>query len=84
MATIDSLGTSISTQSNDTLYERIRLIRNNRRRRPTKKLRAKSAPAKTRRKPNARAPKPQDMFALVNKMTTQQKAALAAKLTGKK
>ena len=80
MATIESLGTSISTQSNDDLYERIRIIRNNRRRRPERKVRQASAPAKTRRAPNKRAPKPQDLFAIANNMTNEQKLALAKKL----
>jgi len=80
MATIESLGISISTQSNAELFERLRAIRNNRRRRPERKVRQKSAPAKTRRAPSKRAPKQQDLFALANSMSNEQKLALAAKL----
>lgn len=83
MATIETLHTSISAMSSDELFSMLRLIRNNRLRRPEKKIREAKAPAKTKRKPNASAPKQQDLFALVNQMSAEQKAALAKKLMKK-
>lgn len=80
MATIESLHTSISVLPSDDLFNLLRTIRNNRLRRPEKKIRETKAPAKTKRKPSASAPKQQDLFALVSTMSPEQKAALAAKL----
>ena len=80
MATIESLNISITSQSPEDLFERIRLIRNRRRLRPTKAVRAASAPAKTRRRPSKATPKPQDLFALANSMSPEQRQSLAAKL----
>lgn len=82
MATIETLHPSISAMSNDELYSKLRDIRNNRLRRPEKKVREAKAPAKVKRKPNPKAPKQQDLFALAGNMTDKEKAALAAKLLG--
>jgi hypothetical protein len=77
MATIDSLGISISDMTRPELMAKIHKIRATRRTRP---LARKSAPAKVSRAPNKKAPKQQDLFALANGMTTEAKAALAASL----
>ena len=77
MATIDSLGTSISTLPSQEFYTLIMGIRAHRRTKPPPR---RKAPAKTKRRPNAKAPRQQDLFALAGNMTNDQKAALAAKL----
>lgn len=77
MATIESLSISITKMPRPQFYTMLMDIRTNRRTRPEAR---KAAPAKTKRKPNAKAPRQQDLFALAEGMTTTQKAALAAKL----
>ena len=77
MATIDSLGTSILCMTREALHDHIMAIRAIRRTRPAAR---KSAPAKTKRRPNKKAPRQQDLFALAEGMTTAQKAKLAAQL----
>lgn len=74
MATILHLNTSITHMPLGMLYDKLRAIRAQRRVRPTKKIRAKSAPKRTK--------VPKDPFALIATMTPKQKAALAAKLLG--
>ena len=80
MATIHHLNTSISDMESEELFTKIHSIRAQRRLRPTRKQRAKSAPAKSKRAPGKRAPKPQDLFQLASRMTPEQKTALAAEL----
>ena len=77
MATIDSLGISISDMSRSELFTKLHQIRATRRTRPAAR---KSAPAKVSRAPSKKAPKQQDLFALANGMTAEAKAALAASL----
>jgi hypothetical protein len=77
MATIDSLGISILDMSRQDLFNKIKKIREVRRTRPTAR---KAAPAKVSRAPSKKAPKQQDLFALVKGMTSVSKAALAAEL----
>lgn len=72
MATIQHLNTSIIHMSLDILYGKLRDIRANRRVRPTKKLRAKTAPKRTKI--------PKDPFALITTMSPGQKAILAEAL----
>lgn len=77
MATINHLGISITQMSPQEVYTLLHHIREVRRTRP---LARKSAPAKVARAPSHKQPKPQDLFALAEGMTTTQKAALAATL----
>jgi hypothetical protein len=72
MATILHLNISITQLPLDELYDKLRGIRAQRRVRPTKKIRAKTAPKHTKI--------PKDPFALIATMTPEQKVALAAKL----
>lgn len=82
MATINSLNVSITRQSPEDLTQLFITIRAQRRLRPSKAVRKKSAPAKTKRRPNKRNPKPQDIFALINQMSPEEKAAMAKRLIG--
>ena len=83
MATIESLGTSISKLNMADASTLITTIRANRRLRPSKKLRAKSAPAKTKRAPRKKNLRPQDMFAYAASLSPEAKMKLAATLLGK-
>ena len=80
MATIESLNKSITLMDDEELISFLLKIRNNRLRKPERKARVASAPAKTKRKPSAKAPKQQDLFAIANSMNEEQKASLLAKL----
>ena len=73
MATIDHLNTSISKLSLDTLYDNLRSIRTQRRIHPSKKIRDKTAPKRTKI--------PKDPFAIISTMTEAQKASLLKSLT---
>jgi hypothetical protein len=77
MATIDSLGISILDMDRQDLFNKIKKIREVRRTRPAAR---KAAPAKVSRAPSKKKPKQQDLFALVQGMTSASKAALAAEL----
>ena len=77
MATIDSLGTSITQLSRRDLFRLLHTIRARRRERPPAR---KAAPAKVGRAPSKRTPKPQDLFALAGRMSQAQKDKLAAEL----
>ena len=83
MATIESLNKSISDMTPQESMDLIMQIREVRRTRPTKKIRAKKAPAKTKRAPKKRMA-PQDMFAYAQGLDDKAKAALIEKLTGGK
>lgn len=73
MATILHLNTSITQLALGELYDKLRTVRTQRRLHPTKKIRAKSAPKRTK--------VPKDPFALISTMSPEQKAALATTLT---
>jgi len=72
MATIHHLNTSISKLPISALYDKLRDIRTQRRIRPSKKIRAKSAPKRTKL--------PKDPFAIITTMTNSQKTALLKSL----
>lgn len=74
MATILHLNTSITQMPLGDFYDKLRTIRAQRRIHPSKKIRAKSAPKRTKI--------PKDPFALITTMSPEQKAALAAILQG--
>ena len=84
MATIESLGPSITDLSPRDLTKKLMLIRENRRTRPTKKIRAKSTTAKQKRAPRKKNLRPQDMFAYAASLSPEAKMKLAAKLLGGK
>lgn len=84
MATIHSLNKSITDMDNEELYAKLHKIRSIRRTRPSKKIRAKSAPAKVKRAPNKKKLRPQDMFAYAKGLTASAKADLISQLTGLK
>lgn len=80
---IEQLRTSITDLPPEEFGTLIMNIRAIRRTRPTKKIRAKKAPAKTKRNPRKRMA-PQDLFAYAGSLTPDQALALAAKLIPKK
>lgn len=83
MATIDSLNTSITCMGRAELMAKLMTIRENRRRRPERAMRAKkSTPAKVARAPKKTNLKQQDIFAFTKGMTDEMKANLAAQLLG--
>ena len=83
MATIDSLNTSITCMGRAELMTKLMAIRENRRRRPERALRAKKAtPSKVARAPKKSNLKQQDIFAFTKGMTDEMKANLAAQLLG--
>lgn len=84
MATIYSLGPSITDLPYPTLLEKLQLIRANRRLRPERPIRAKKevkAPAKVARS-NGHHPKTKDISTAISKLTPEMKAMLAAELLG--
>lgn len=76
MATIDSLGTSITQLSRRNLFRLLHDIRTQRRKRPEKRI----SVARKAKMPNKKSPRPQDLFALAGRMTQTQKDKLAAQL----
>lgn len=83
MATIQSLNTSITCMGRAELMSKLMVIRENRRRRPERALRAKKdTPAKVARAPKKSNLKQQDIFAFTKGMTDEMKANLAAQLLG--
>jgi len=80
MATIHSLNRSISAMPRQALHDLLQRIRAQRRLRPERKLREKTAPAKVARAPKKSALKPNDVFAFAKGLTEAQKAALALEL----
>lgn len=84
MATIYSLGPSITDLSYPDLLAKLSVIRTSRRRRPERPIRAKKevkAPAKVARA-NGHHPKTKDISAAISKLTPEMKAMLAAELLG--
>lgn len=77
MATIDSLATSITKQTPEEFRTLVATIRNNRKTRPQKKLRAK-----TTRKTTKKNPKQLNLFALISTMSKEEKLSLATTLRG--
>ena len=83
MATIESLNTSITCMGRAELMNKIMFIRENRRRKPERAMRAnKSTPAKVARAPKKANLKQQDIFAFTKGMSDDMKANLAAQLLG--
>ena len=83
MATIDSLNTSITRMGRAELMSKLMTIRENRRRKPERAMRAKkSTPAKVARAPKKTNLKQQDIFAFTKGMSDDMKAKLAAQLLG--
>lgn len=83
MATIDSLNTSITCMGRAELMSKLMTIRENRRRKPERAMRAKkSTPAKVARAPKKTNLKQQDIFAFTKGMSDEMKANLAAQLLG--
>lgn len=84
MATIYSLGPSITDLSYPDLLAKLSVIRTSRRRRPERPIRAKKevkAPAKVARA-NGHHPKTKDISNAISKLTPEMKAMLAAELLG--
>ena len=83
MATIQSLNTSITCMGRAELMTKLMAIRDNRRRKPERAMRAnKSTPAKVARAPKKTNLKQQDIFAFTKGMTDEMEANLAAQLLG--
>ena len=80
MATIESLGKSISDMSTPELNDRLMKIRAQRRLKPEKKKPQRNA--RTAKKPSKKAPKQQDLFVAAKGMTSKQKADLLKALLG--
>jgi len=81
MATIDSLGLSITQMSMPQFHELLSTIRAKRRTRPTQRMKDNAkTPARVARAPSKKNPKTTDLFALASSMTQTQKDALAAQL----
>ena len=83
MARIEHLNTSITQMDPSDLMDLIMQIRTNRRKRPEKKARKSNAQAK-RTTARKRAPKQQDVFAMVDHMSDEMKAKILAQLMEKK
>lgn len=83
MAKIEHLNTSITQMEPQALMDLIMEIRTNRRRRPEKKARKSNAQAK-RTTARKRAPKQQDVFAMVDNMSDEMKKKIIAQLLEKK
>jgi hypothetical protein len=85
MATIYSLGPSITDLSYQELLSKLNVIRTSRRRRPERTIRASkkedSKPTKVVRAKNHH-PKTKDISAAISKLSPEMKAALAAELLG--
>ena len=85
MATIYSLGPSITDLHYPDLLAKLSVIRTKRRRRPERPLRAtkkeSKAPTKVTRAKNHH-PKTKDISAAINKLSPEMKAMLAAELLG--
>lgn len=83
MATIDSLNISITCMGRAELMAKLMTIRENRRRKPERAMRAKkSTPAKVARAPKKTNLKQQDIFAFTKGLSEEAKANLAAQLLG--
>lgn len=83
MATIYSLGPSITDLSYQDLLSKLTVIRTSRRRRPERTIRAerKEAPTKVARAKNHH-PKTKDISSAISKLSPEMKAALTAELLG--
>jgi len=78
MATIESLGTSVTKMSRQDLFTLLGAIRTRRRTRPAAKQ--KSTPAKVSRSPNKKNLQSKDMFQYANGLTSEAKSNLANEL----
>lgn len=85
MATIKDLHVSITQMSPEDRTQLLLTIRENRRRRPTKKVKAKKSTARTKRRAATKKnPSQQDAFAMLNGMSEAEKIKLAQQLIGGK